>query len=216
MNRKLYDDLIEKGMDAAAARALATEHAGPGRDAADIDAVVDEVSRLAKGTVVLESVEELRADFDRRIGEANDIVEAVVTAADKAIDAATAGNATLAKGLSTVLRELQAIAGRLDNLESAVDGVSAVSGELQKGLSLIKATGALPARPLAADPTQHAVIAAPGDTTAAKTPMQIAEILGERARAEVDPAKRMHLAKGVSLALSGGDPATLVRDYGLA
>ena len=216
MNRKLYTDLINKGMDAATARELATEHTAD--EGHQLDDVVDEISRLAKGNASMVGVEELREDFEQRLGEANDIVEAVVAAADKAIDASTEGTAKLAKGLSAVLRTLQTLEARFDDLANKVDGVAAVGGDLQKGLSLVRDNGNKPAATIATDPARHGVIAAPGDTTERATfsPMQVADILSKRADAEADPAKRAHLAKGVALALSGGDIRNLIDSYNVA
>jgi len=213
MNTKLYSNLIAKGMSAADAAEIAAQHDEEGGDNR-LDTAIDSMARLAKGQANLASVDDLRADFDARIAESESIVEAVVQAADRAIEASTSGTQAIAKSVVTMGETIRTQGKEIARLTALVESNL---GAIAKSIGAAVDNGRAPAPPLSVDPVTNGVIDAPGDRLAKGTivPSQVISQLNERFAASTDTNEKHRLAKAISRAGAGG-AEQVAAEFGLS
>lgn len=213
MNKPLYDALLAKGLKAEdAAEIAAAEY---GAEPASEDALTKSVAalgELAKGEALLKSVDELRAEMDAKLDEANSIVAVVTEAADKAISAAGNGTSVLAKSMVDVVAAVREQAELIKVLTAKVEAIGAEP--VRKSLT----DGAEPAAPVSVDPAANGVIPAPGDATLNKGALTMSEVLdGLNAKfaAADDYQTKDALRKSIALATGGGDLQRIGAQWGI-
>lgn len=214
MNKPLFDALLAKGLKAEDAAEIAAAEYGavstPAEDA--LAKSVAALGELAKEEALVKSVDELRAEMDAKLDEANSIVALVAEAADKAIMASANGSRVLAKSMVDVVTAMREQAELIKSLTAKVE---AMGGEpVRKSL----VDGSAPAAPVSVDPTQHGIIPAPGDASLSKGALTVGEVLdGLNAKfaAAEDSRVKDALRKSIALATSGGDLQHIGAQWGI-